>query len=58
MAKRKLGPENPWHMADTTVGIVSQDVALAEIRSSPSVGIVSQDVALAEIRSSPSLGSR
>ena len=38
MAKRKLGPENLWHMADIAVGIVPRDLALAEIRSSPSLG--------------------
>ena len=26
MAKRKLGLENPWHMADTAVGIVPRDL--------------------------------
>ena len=38
MAKSKLGVENHWQMADTAVGIVPWDLALAEIRSSPSLG--------------------
>ena len=38
MAKRKLGLENPWHVADTVVGIMPLDLALVEIRSSPSLG--------------------
>ena len=37
MAKRKLGLENPWQRADTTVVIVPRDLALAEILSSPSL---------------------
>ena len=38
MAKRKLGLENPWHMADSAVGIVPRKLALAEICSRPSLG--------------------
>ena len=38
MVKGKLGLENPWHMADTAVGIVPRNLALAEISSSPSLG--------------------